>query len=408
MQHLESSNSIAQLSGIHFEEEFQRLPMENTESASHIKLPEFKRYRVSVVRDYPLGCGPFAHLSNLNADGMEKISHRKYPPRCVEVVRDFPPFCGINASPVARKFSQEKSVRGYISSSSKTVKNNEKQTGLPNKVQPNTEKKIGGKSVPAKAACQSASDTRKEYYQHDEKEHKNVIPKSHSTDPAPFGFSSSSQRSHDNDTSEGNMVKEILHLFRDECDKRLLEEERRRSNGVKNIHRRVDLEAFKVLKDRGLFVKSGKNVIGDIPGVKVGDKFQYRVELILCGLHHQTQGGIAYGNFGGKVLATSIVASGGYADDLQSKDSLIYTGQGGNPERGKDPQDQKLERGNLALKNSVQKNHVRVIRGSELVYGSRTYVYDGLYMVEKCWQERGALGKLVFKFQMNRIGGIGN
>ncbi|PRQ18353.1 putative histone-lysine N-methyltransferase [Rosa chinensis] len=387
--------------------------MENSECFSHTKLPEYKRCRVSAVRDYPLGCGPFAHLSNLNANATDK----KYLPQSVEAVREFPPFCGINASPEARKFGQEKSVRDYKSSSSKTVKTNVKQTGLGNKFQPNTEKKIGGKSlkknhhVPVRAACQGTIqlDIRKEYYQRDEEEHNHVIPKSWSTDgcPPPFGCNSSSRRSHDNDTTERNKVKEILHMFQDECVKLLLEEEHKRSKGGGTSLRRVDLEAFKILKDRGIFVKSGKHVIGDIPGVEVGDKFQYRVELILIGLHHQIQGGIAYGNFGGKVLATSIVASGGYADDLHSKDSLIYTGQGGNAKNTKGPQDQKLERGNLALKNSVQKNPVRVIRGSELLDGSRTYVYDGLYLVEKYWQERGPLGKLVFKFQMNRFGGTG-
>jgi euchromatic histone-lysine N-methyltransferase len=73
----------------------------------------------------------------------------------------------------------------------------------------------------------------------------------------------------------------------------------------------------------------------------------------------------------------------------------------------KEPEDQKLERGNLALKNSLhEKNPVRVIRGSDASDGkSRTYVYDGLYLVEKCWQDLGPHNKLVFKFQLDRIGG---
>jgi euchromatic histone-lysine N-methyltransferase len=73
----------------------------------------------------------------------------------------------------------------------------------------------------------------------------------------------------------------------------------------------------------------------------------------------------------------------------------------------KDPEDQKLERGNLALKNSSEeKNPVRVIRGSESVDGkSKIYVYDGLYLVESCWQEMGSHGKLVYKFRLRRIPG---
>ncbi|KAM1278871.1 hypothetical protein ACFX13_031823 [Malus domestica] len=33
----------------------------------------------------------------------------------------------------------------------------------------------------------------------------------------------------------------------------------------------------------------------------------------------------------------------------------------------------------------------------------KTYVYDGLYLVEKCWQGMGSQGKLVFNFQLDRI-----
>lgn len=51
-------------------------------------------------------------------------------------------------------------------------------------------------------------------------------------------------------------------------------------------------------------------------------------------------------------LAVAIVLSGQYEDDLDNSDDVIYTGQGGNNLLGdkKQVQDQKLERGNLALK----------------------------------------------------------
>nr|KYP67133.1 Histone-lysine N-methyltransferase, H3 lysine-9 specific SUVH5 [Cajanus cajan] len=35
----------------------------------------------------------------------------------------------------------------------------------------------------------------------------------------------------------------------------------------------------------------------------------------------------------------------------------------------------------------------------------KTYVYDGLYEVESCWQDVGPHGKLVFKFRLRRIPG---
>ncbi|GAY62173.1 hypothetical protein CUMW_215690 [Citrus unshiu] len=95
----------------------------------------------------------------------------------------------------------------------------------------------------------------------------------------------------------------------------------------------------------------------------------------MIGLHLQIQGGIDYVKRKGKNLATSIVASGGYDDNLDNSDVLIYTGQGGNGMNGgKEPEDQKLERGNLALANRThEQNPARVIRGDTKAFESRTY-----------------------------------
>ena len=51
-------------------------------------------------------------------------------------------------------------------------------------------------------------------------------------------------------------------------------------------------------------------------------------------------------------LAVAIVLSGQYEDDLDNSEDVIYTGQGGNNLLGdkKQMHDQKMERGNLALK----------------------------------------------------------
>ncbi|PON64625.1 histone H3-K9 methyltransferase [Parasponia andersonii] len=204
-----------------------------------------------------------------------------------------------------------------------------------------------------------------------------------------------------------NKVRETLRLFQ-AVFRKLLQEEEAKSKQEKQGHKRVDYQAAKILKDKNKYVNTGKQILGAVSGVEVGDEFQYRVELNMIGLHRQIQGGIDYVKHGSKILATSIVASGGYSDDLDNSDVLVYTGQGGNVMNSdKEPEDQKLERGNLALKNSMhEKNPVRVIRGSESSDGrSRTYVYDGLYLVVKLWQELGPHGKLVFKFQLERIPG---
>ncbi|XP_009140380.1 histone-lysine N-methyltransferase, H3 lysine-9 specific SUVH6 isoform X1 [Brassica rapa] len=211
-------------------------------------------------------------------------------------------------------------------------------------------------------------------------------------------------------------VKETLRLFYGACRKLLQEEE---AKPVKQKRFRVDCEAAKILKEKGKYLNTGKHIMGAVPGIEVGDEFQYRMELNILGIHKPSQGGIDYMKIGDEVFATSIVASGGYDDELDNTDVLTYTGQGGNViknKKGKEvpmPEDQKLVTGNLALANSVKKkNPVRVIRGNKKAVlessgdkKGRSYVYDGLYVVETFWQETGSHGKLVFKFKLRRMPG---
>lgn len=221
------------------------------------------------------------------------------------------------------------------------------------------------------------------------------------------------------DKGPRSKVRETLRLFHAVC-RKLLQEEEAKSNTESSI-KRIDCLAARILKEKNKHVNVGKQLMGCVPGVEVGDEFQYRIELNIIGLHRPTQGGIDYLKQNGEILATSIVASGGYDDNLDSSDVLTYTGQGGLKAGSKEAEDQKLERGNLALMNSIHaKNPVRVIRGETLdtrkakgsdtrkAKGSdyaRKYVYDGLYMVERYWQEMGAHQKLVYKFKLVRIPG---
>ncbi|XP_048131937.1 histone-lysine N-methyltransferase, H3 lysine-9 specific SUVH6-like [Rhodamnia argentea] len=238
-------------------------------------------------------------------------------------------------------------------------------------------------------------------------------PRAFTVNPPPFGHGLSESKS--NADVIRNKVRKTLRLFQAVC-RKLLQEEEAKTKG-ESKHKRIDLQASKMLKDQKRFVNTGKQILGPVPGVEVGDEFQYRVELNIIGLHRQIQGGIDYVNRGGKVLATSIVSSGSYCDDLDNSDFVIYTGSGGNViGKDKEPEDQRLVKGNLALSNSIsERNPVRVIRGLKETRSSDfsdakyrtvfTYTYDGLYVVEKCWQEPGPHGKLVFKFRLNRIPG---
>ncbi|XP_058104083.1 histone-lysine N-methyltransferase, H3 lysine-9 specific SUVH5-like [Magnolia sinica] len=210
-------------------------------------------------------------------------------------------------------------------------------------------------------------------------------------------------------------VRETLRLFQATFRRLLRGEEAKRGQG--KAIRRIDLAASKLLKEANKCVNTGKPIFGSVPGVEIGDEFRYRVELSIIGLHRPYQGGIDYTKVRGRILATSVVASGGYADDMDDVDVLVYSGQGGIPScRDKLPKDQKLERGNLALKNSIDaKRPVRVIRGYKETKGSDshdawaktgiTFTYYGLYWVERFWQEDGDHGFKVFKFELRRMPG---
>ncbi|KAK1297512.1 Histone-lysine N-methyltransferase, H3 lysine-9 specific SUVH6 [Acorus calamus] len=236
----------------------------------------------------------------------------------------------------------------------------------------------------------------------------------------PFGLPESS--SGDNTKGEvvtRNKVRETLRLFQAICRKLLQEEESKvKVPGEHPNIFRIDLVASKLLREKQMWVNTGKPILGVVPGVEVGDEFQYRVELAIVGIHRPFQGGIDYLKKGKEILATSIVASGGYDDETDSSDVLIYSGSGGTVggKGEKKVEDQKLERGNLALKNSIHARiPVRVIRGFKELKTSEShetrpkvvthYTYDGLYMVEKYWQEQGNHGCSVFKFQLRRIPG---
>lgn len=141
---------------------------------------------------------------------------------------------------------------------------------------------------------------------------------------------------------------------------------------------------------------------GDVPGVPVGRVFESRSEASRVGVHRPTQAGISGA---GQEGADSIVVSGGYIDDEDFGDRIIYTGHGGNdPQTRRQIADQLLERGNLALAVSCdQQLPVRVIRGSagDPVFSPAFgYRYDGLFQVVRYWPEIGVDGFRIWRFEL--------
>lgn len=142
--------------------------------------------------------------------------------------------------------------------------------------------------------------------------------------------------------------------------------------------------------------------IGVIEGIEPGEAFASRRELYDLGIHRALQAGIVGRSDEG---AESIVLSGGYVDDHDDGDVIIYTGEGGrDPNSGRQVSDQEFVRGNKALvTSSLEGLPVRVIRGSrhKSPYSpSEGYRYDGLFQVESYWTDQGEDGHRICRFRL--------
>lgn len=142
---------------------------------------------------------------------------------------------------------------------------------------------------------------------------------------------------------------------------------------------------------------------GEIDGIKPGKLFPSKQALADAGVHWQVYGGMA----GGAKGTESIVLNEGYVDDQDDGDVVIYTGHGGQDGRGRQVHDQKWHRANAGMvQNRDLGVPVRVIRGFKLqspYAPPHGYRYDGLYSVERCWDEASVHGPLICRFELREI-----
>ena len=146
-------------------------------------------------------------------------------------------------------------------------------------------------------------------------------------------------------------------------------------------------------------------IFGHIPGYPEGSGFESRAELSEAGVHRPTVAGISGSEREG---TDSIVLSGGYEDDADFGDEIVYTGHGGrDQETGRQVADQSFSRGNRALAySSLNGLPVRVIRGAghDSPYSPGTgYSYDGLYSVDDYWHETGRSGFRVWRYRLTKL-----
>lgn len=142
--------------------------------------------------------------------------------------------------------------------------------------------------------------------------------------------------------------------------------------------------------------------LGDVPGIAEGRFFRDRQELHDLGLHRGLMKGIAPNG-------SSVVLSGGYPDDEDLGDVIVYTGEGGrDSSTSRQIEDQEFTGGNKHLaENHLKGIPVRVHRGKKYVEGMPAgfrYRYDGLYRVADCWNQRGRDGFNICRFRLEKIG----
>ncbi|KAJ6610025.1 PUA-like domain-containing protein [Mycena sp. CBHHK59/15] len=179
-----------------------------------------------------------------------------------------------------------------------------------------------------------------------------------------------------------------------------------------------DTENTGPLRQGGKRVHDPKT-FGSIPAVEVGSWWETRRECSEDAIHAPWVGGIS-GSIKG---AYSVALSGGYPDDVDWGYAFTYTGSGGRDLKGTKAAPKNLRTApqssdqdfanpfNQMLKvSSETRKPVRVIRGFKLKSPYAPYEgyrYDGLYIVEKAWMEKGLndKGYLVCKFAFKRLPG---
>ena len=138
----------------------------------------------------------------------------------------------------------------------------------------------------------------------------------------------------------------------------------------------------------------------------VGARFDTRAELYAAGVHREMQAGICGRPDTG---AESVVLAGGYVDDRDGGDCILYTGAGGrDPETKRQVAHQsfggtRAANWNRALAVSCDNGQpVRVVRGHQArPHGPPAgYRYDGLWRVVRYWPEPGEDGWRVIVFEM--------
>ncbi|XP_020975992.1 histone-lysine N-methyltransferase, H3 lysine-9 specific SUVH6-like isoform X1 [Arachis ipaensis] len=371
-----------------------------------------KRHKVPAFRDFPKGCGSNPSRT-AHGDAAKVVPGNHY--KRVPAFRDFPPLCGPNAS----SHLSEGEGETAIDAEEEVEKNVHCDGG---KVLDLVQGDSGGNGVEKEKeldvirTCVTVpKDGNRDKVQMNSYNlrvsSRRVVLALMAESECPWRNAARKKGKKPLKKKKGNDNSENIDEFQvvnkshgsKAVYRKLVHEEEAKLEGKASSFRSVDLRAAEILMGKGKYLNTNR-ILGSVPGVEVGDEFQYRVELAMVGLHQRIQSDIDYVMHNGKTLAMSVITLGGYEDELDDSNVLIYTSLVGN-NTDKEVEDQKLEQCNRALRNSIdEKNPVRVIRATESMHGKgKKYVYDGQYVVENCWQDDGPHGSPVLRYRLQRI-----
>lgn len=131
--------------------------------------------------------------------------------------------------------------------------------------------------------------------------------------------------------------------------------------------------------------------------------FQNRKDLCDAGIHNHRVKGIGKAKDGSGNM--SIVLSGGYVDDKDFGNEIVYTGEGGRDEKtGRQIKNQTMTGGNKNLVSSFETGEpVYVTRGSKHKgpYSPNTgYEFAGIFYITDHWIEKGEDGFDIIRFKL--------
>lgn len=143
---------------------------------------------------------------------------------------------------------------------------------------------------------------------------------------------------------------------------------------------------------------------GPPAGISEGQWFRTHDDLYRADVHRFRGRGISGTPHEG---VDSIVASGGYAGDEDLGDVIIYTAQGGSPDKdGHITEDQSLTGVNEGMVINYREGlPVRYVRGLGIKRRKATegYRYRGLYLVEGYWSVLTDRGHIMWQFRLAKV-----